>query len=121
MMDFELHDRLAGHRKPEMTRLDDACMNRSDGNLEDPFTFNLSEHILSLRPFQDPVPWEIFLEGVGAFRPMLMPDESAHVWVSNRDQAEHVADLTLVPFGRMDMRRDGPELTSVSWQVRAEQ
>jgi hypothetical protein len=58
---------------------------------------------------------------VGAFGPVFVPDEPAHVRVSYGDQAEHVADLTLIPFRRMDVRRDGPEQTIVSSQIRAKQ
>src|SRR5215831_2291667 len=121
MVNLKLHDRLAGDRKPEMPWLDDAGMDRSNGNLEDPLAFDLSKRILPLGALQDRVPLEVFLEWVGALRPVLVTDEPAHIRVSDRDQAEHVADLTLVPFGRMDMRRDGPEQTIVPLQVRAEQ
>src|SRR5262245_29718252 len=109
MVDLELHDRLAGDRKPEMTRFDDACVDWSNWNLEDPFAFNLSERVLPLGLFQNRVPLEVFLERVEAFRPVLVTDEPAHVRVSDRNQAEHVADLTLVPFCRMDVWRDGSE------------
>src|SRR5262249_2061718 len=121
MVDLELHDRLAGDRKPEMTRLDNACVDRSDGDLENPFAFNLSERILPLSPLQDRVPSVVFLEWVGTFRPMLGADEPAHVGMSDRDQAEHVADFTLVPFRRMDVRGDGSEQTIITVQVCAEQ
>src|SRR4249919_448150 len=121
MVDLKLHDRLTGHREPEMARLDDACVDRSNGNLEDPFAFNLSECVLPLGPLQDSVPSEVFLERVGAFGPMLMADKPAHVRMADRDQTEHVPDLALIPFRRMDVRRDGSEQTLIALQVRAEQ
>ena len=64
MVDFQLHDRLAGHGKPEMPRLDDARVDWSNGNLEDPFAFNLSERVLPLATLQDSVPGKVFFEWV---------------------------------------------------------
>src|SRR5262245_16875675 len=109
MVDLELHDRLAGDRKPEMTRFDDACVDWSNWNLEDPFAFNLSERVLPLGSFQNRVPLGVFLERVEAFRPVLVADEPAHVRVSDRNQTEHVAYFTFVPFRRMDVRGNGSE------------
>ena len=50
MAHFELHDGLAGHRKSEMARFNDARMDGTDGNLEDPLTVNFPESILPLHP-----------------------------------------------------------------------
>ena len=109
MVELELHDRLTGHGKPKMARLDDARMDRPDRNFEDPFAFNPSERMLPFDSLQDSVPSEVFFEWVGAFGPMFMTDKPAHVGMADRDQTEHVADLALIPFRRMDVRRDGSE------------
>ena len=109
MMEFKLHNRLTSHGEPEMARLNDARVDRSNGNLENPFAFNVAEYLLPLGAPQDSVPSEIFFERVGAFGPVLMADEPAHVRMTDGDQAEHVTDLTLIPFGRVDMGRNGRE------------
>ena len=85
MVDLELHDGLAGDREPEMARLDDASVDRSNGNLEDPFAFNLSELVLPLSPLQDSVPLEVFFEWMGSFGPMFMADKPVHVGMADRD------------------------------------
>ena len=41
--------------------------------------------------------------------------------MSLRDQAEHVADFSLIPLRCVDMRRDGSEQTVIALQIRAEQ
>ena len=85
------------------------CVDRSNGNLEDPFAFDFAEHLLPLDAPQDSVPSEVFFERVGAFGPVLMTDEPAHIRMADGNQAEHVADLTLIPFRRVDVWRNGRE------------
>src|SRR5580765_1887926 len=109
MMEFELHNRLTSHREPEMAHFDDPRVDRSHGNLEDPFAFNVAELFFPLDAVQDSIPSEILFERVGTFGPVLMTDEPAHVRMADGDQAEHVADLALIPFRRVDVRRDGRE------------
>ena len=104
-----------------MPRLDDARVDWSNGNLEDPFAFNLSERVLPLATFQDSVPSKVFFEWVGAFGPVFVPDEPTHVWMADRDQSEHVADFPLEPLGRMDMGSNRCEQTIITVDVRAKQ
>ena len=109
MVDFKLHDRFPGHGKAEMPGFDDPRMDRPDRHLEYPLALDAAERVLPLRLFEDGVPPKIFLERMRALRPMLVPDEPAQIGMPLRDQAEHVADLALVPLGCMDVRRDGME------------
>ena len=57
---FELHDGLTGDRKAEMPRFDDACVDRSNGHLEDPFALNLPKRVPTLGPLQHRVPLKFF-------------------------------------------------------------
>ena len=121
MAHFELHDRLAGDREPEVPRLDDSGMDRPDRNLEDPFALELAERVLSLLPFQHGIPQEILLQGMRALGPVLVTDQPAQVRMSLGDEAEHVPDFPLVPLGGMNVRRDGAEEPIIAVQVRAQQ
>src|SRR6185295_6717226 len=60
MVEFEFYDGLASHREPEVSRLDDSGMDRTDRDLEDPFPFDVPKTVLSLITLQDRVPGKVF-------------------------------------------------------------
>ena len=56
MAQLELHDRFAGHGKPEMSRFDDPRMDRPDRHLEHPLALDVTERVLPLCPIEHGVP-----------------------------------------------------------------
>src|SRR5690242_20448059 len=84
-------------------------MDRSHRHFKYPFSFDVTEMMLALLSTQQAIPRKVLLERVCSPGPMFMPDQASQIRMPERNQTEHVANLTLVPLGGMNMRRDGGE------------
>ncbi len=91
-----------------MARLDDAGMNRADGNLHHPFAVDAGDRPIGvLDARQPPGRIEVLAQRVLAARPVRVQHQPARIGMADRIQPEHVLDLPLVPVGRRDDGRDG--------------
>src|SRR5678815_848133 len=96
-----------------MAGLDNAGMNRADGNLEDAFTLDVTKPVFALLPADRLIPQEIFPQRMGALGPVFMTNQTAEIRMALRDQTEQITNLPLIPLRCMDERGNRGEETIV--------
>ncbi len=96
---LQIEDRLAGHGEAEVSGLDDAGVDGSNGNLKDSFTESGPVDVaLAFKLRKYGVDREIFAQRVHV-RPVIVQRDAARIGVPLRDQAEPILDLALLPVG----------------------
>ena len=112
---FKIENRLADNAEPEMPRLNDSSVNRSNGNLVNAFAFNLFENIFVWfvcgLVFYFSV-FERFEKRMKIRGVILMQKQSAFVESALEFYSESVGDFTFVPACRRKSFSDGNGLVA---------
>src|SRR5438445_4485799 len=104
---LEIHDRLSLDAEAKVPGLDDAGVDRPDGDLEDALTLDMTERKRLARIDEVRARRRVAPQRVIALRPVLMEGQRPEIRMPVRDEAEQVVDLALKAAGCERTRREG--------------